>query len=223
MSSAHDGNQLRTNLPTNAGQLTFRGKLLARVDSIRAHTGGSRRQFITFTLLLAVAGSLWARPAGLLLWHRLRIITGMPRMAVAVDEAETMAALTPDTPASLDAGRAVRLDGALRRDPFVPAASAVIHVAQTNAVGQSNATPAGGSTLEPPVVFTLPQVRLSGTARGLGTAILDGIVRQVGERFDISGAVMELREVRSGAVVVEVDGAGPRLLLLSGEWRELEN
>lgn len=223
MSSAHDGNQSRNNLRMNTGPLTFREKLLARVDSIRVHTGGSRKQLITFALLLAVAGSLWARPAGLLLWHRLRIITGMPRMAVAVDEAETLAALTPDTPASLDAGRTVQLDGALRRDPFVPTTNAVILVAQTIAGGQSSETPAGASTIESPVVFALPQVRLSGTARGLGTAILDGIVRQVGERFDIGGAAMELREVRFAAVVVDIDGAGPRLLLLSGQWRELEN
>ena len=26
---------------------------------------------------------MWARPAGLLIWNRLRIITGMPRMAIA--------------------------------------------------------------------------------------------------------------------------------------------
>ena len=44
--------------------------------------------------LIAAAGIMMARPAGMLLWHRLRIITGMPRMAIANPSPDHAALMT---------------------------------------------------------------------------------------------------------------------------------
>ena len=57
-----------------------------------------------------------ARPAGMLLWHRLRIITGMPRMAVA--NPEPRQAMPSSGAGRLGAPRFLELDSRLARDPF---------------------------------------------------------------------------------------------------------
>ncbi|MEC7352547.1 MAG: hypothetical protein VXY94_07885 [Planctomycetota bacterium] len=76
----------------------------------------TRVRYALLGLTFAVAGLMIARPAGMLLWHRLRIITGMPRMAVANPEPRpattSPGAQRPGAPGSLE------LDARLDRDPF---------------------------------------------------------------------------------------------------------
>jgi hypothetical protein len=51
-------------------------------------------------------------------------------------------------------------------------------------------------------------IRLSGTAKGLGTALLDGAVRSVGDSVESGSLAFTLREVRSGSVLLESLGGG---------------
>ena len=87
--------------------------LAARLGTLLKST---RARYALLGLTFAVAGLMIARPAGMLLCHRLRIITGMPRMAVANPEPR------PATTAP-EAGRPgapvfLELDARLTRDPF---------------------------------------------------------------------------------------------------------
>ena len=76
----------------------------------------TRARYALLGLTFAVAGLMIARPAGMLLWHRLRIITGMPRMAVA--NPEPRLATTSPGAGRPDATGSLELDARLVRDPF---------------------------------------------------------------------------------------------------------
>ena len=47
-------------------------------------------------------------------------------------------------------------------------------------------------------------IRLTGTAKGLGTALVDGTVRTVGTRFEVSDYTFELIDVEAGAIHLAV-------------------
>ena len=186
------------------------GTLFGRIDRLRVRMGASRGQFATFSLLLAVAGILMARPAGMLLWHRLRIITGMPRMAVA-NQDPVQVARAESIPDRLDPGRPIILDQMLVRDPFMaPLPESDRSSENLLAVNRERS--------DEPVVIDLDaasdrliravsMIRLSGTAKGLGTALLDGAVRSVGDSVESGSLVFTLREVRSGSVLLESNEA----------------
>ncbi len=55
------------------------------------HRSQLRRTLIAAMPLLAFTTVLWVKPMGLLLWARLRILTNIPRTAVAEPEAERTA------------------------------------------------------------------------------------------------------------------------------------
>lgn len=55
------------------------------------HRSQLRRTLIAAMPLLAFTTVLWVKPMGLLLWARLRILTNIPRTAVAEPEAERSA------------------------------------------------------------------------------------------------------------------------------------
>lgn len=186
------------------------GTLFGRIDRLRVRMGASRGQFATFSLLLAVAGILMARPAGMLLWHRLRIITGMPRMAVA-NQDPVQVARAESIPDRLDPGRPIILDQMLVRDPFMAPLP-------ESDQSSENLLAVNRERSDEPVVIDLDaasdrliravsMIRLSGTAKGLGTALLDGAVRSVGDSVESGSLVFTLREVRSGSVLLESNEA----------------
>merc|ERR1711965_747999 len=77
---------------------------------------GSRRSTITSGLVLVIPVVALAQPLGLLLWARLRLLTTIPRTAMATEEPTRIAADPgvvefPDLP---DPG----LDDVFRRDPM---------------------------------------------------------------------------------------------------------
>lgn len=173
------------------------------LNKIRMKTGASPRQFAIFGLLLMVAGGLWARPAAVLMWHRLRIITGMPRMALADEDPEEVVQAQIDVPDRLDFGKPVYLDDVLERDPFKRrvVATAFSKNSMNETVRQNrdkNATERGER-----IAAAASTIQLSGTAKGLGTALLNGRVRQIGQGFTVGEFTFTLAEVQTGAVVLE--------------------
>ena len=181
----------------------FQRRLLSLVDEACSRMGASRRQFGILALLLVVACTFWARPAGMLIWHRLRIVTGMPRMAVANEDPDVLAQVDFDPPELIDAGRKVELDDTLVRDPFLADES-------SGDGGEVVAGNEGSDTgLDPDAHIQLltgltAQIRLSGTSRGLGSAVLNGRVSVLNAEFHTGDVDYRLLEVRSGAVVLEV-------------------
>ena len=175
-------------------------------ERIRIKLGASRGQFATLCLLLIIGGTVIARPAGMLLWHRLRIITGMPRMAVATPDPAAVAQADP-IPDRLDPGRPVILDDFLVRDPFrgpmpQPSNNAAVMVA-VEASKSSEAVVIELDLKSERVLKAASLIRLSGTAKGLGTALLDGSVRRLGDPIKSGPLVFTLREVRSSEVVLD--------------------
>jgi hypothetical protein len=181
----------------------FQHRVLVFVDAACSRMGASRRQFGIFALLLAVACTFWARPAGMLIWHRLRIVTGMPRMAVANEDPDVIAQVDFDPPELMDAGRKVELDEALLRDPFLAGSSDGDGGETASSAQDAND---GSDDRDHVQLLTglASQIRLSGTSRGLGSAVLDGRVSVLNAEIRTEDVDYRLVEVRSGAVVVEV-------------------
>jgi len=196
-----DENQRVTPSPTGG----LRERSLAIVDRCRIRCGASRSQFAVFSLLTLVAATMWARPAGLLIWNRLRIITGMPRMAIANEDPKALAQSDMELPESLQGGRVVLLEDTLRRDPF---AAVVRFDRDTMATGSrasasssevADASPASTERM----LAAVSGMRLNGSGEGLTTAIVDGRARSVGQAFEFDGMWCRLVRVRSNAVVIE--------------------
>ncbi len=188
------------------GASTFTRRVVVLIDGICTKIGASRRQFGIFALLLAVACTFWARPAGMLIWHRLRIVTGMPRMAIANEDPDVLASVDVPEPDMIDAGREVRLDQNLLRDPFLPGSAG-------DEQGGFRAGGANGPEFDSEArIQALAErasgIRLSGTSRGLGTAVLDGRVTVLGAESKTQEIDYRLVEVRSGSVVIDVSVPG---------------
>ncbi|HAW95588.1 MAG TPA: hypothetical protein DCX60_04860 [Phycisphaerales bacterium] len=176
------------------------------LERLRVRLGASNRQFMVFGLLLLTGGVMMARPAGMLLWHRLRIISGMPRTAIADQDPKIVSAHTAPTFEPVSEGRRIELDATLVRDPFDRPFSDTV-----SRVTTLESDPQGSSALRPELavdqsrlIETISSIRLTGTAKGLGTALVDGTVRTVGTRFEVSEYTFELIGVEAGAIRLEV-------------------
>lgn len=178
------------------------------LERIRVRLGASHRQFMIFGLLLLTGGFMMARPAGMLLWHRLRIISGMPRTAIADQDPEIVAARSGPSLGPVNAGRAIQLDVSLIRDPFDSPAFQPVQVTTTSISDQSELIASNPLTSpeQSSLVEVLSGMRLTGTAKGLGTALVDGSVRSIGSRFDVSEYTFELIAVDAGAIHLAVIG-----------------
>ena len=201
---------------------SIKQRVYRRLDGLRIKIGASRGQLATLGLLLIIGGTFIARPAGMLLWHRLRIITGMPRMAVANQDPAQIAHAGP-IPNRLDPGRPVVLDDFLVRDPFrapMPNQSDNAAVIAATALSLSNDAEVviELDMQSDRIVHAASLIRLSGTANGLGTALLDGSVRQLGDSIESGTVIFTLHEVRSGEVILEFtpsDGGSAVLIVLT--------
>lgn len=71
-------------------------------------------RFGPIALMLVAAVVLWVKPMGLLLWARIRILTNIPRTAIAEPEADLASDLRIELPPRV----AVEPPTAPRRDPF---------------------------------------------------------------------------------------------------------
>ena len=178
------------------------------LERIRVGLGASHRQFMIFGLLLLTGGFMMARPAGMLLWHRLRIISGMPRTAIADQDPEIVAARSGPSLDPVNEGRAIQLDVSLIRDPFDSPAFQPVQVTTTSISDQSEVIASNPLTSpeQSSLVEVLSGMRLTGTAKGLGTALVDGSVRAIGSRFDVSEYTFELIAVDAGAIHLAVIG-----------------
>ena len=176
------------------------------VERLRVRLGASQRQFMVFGLLVLTGGVMMARPAGMLLWHRLRIISGMPRTAIADQDPKIIAARTGPAFDPVSEGREIQLDVSLLRDPFDAPSVQPVQVVTTfeNDSHTTSDQPARISLEQSRLVEALSSIRLTGTAKGLGTALVDGSVRSIGARFDVSDYTFQLTAVHAGVIHLEV-------------------
>jgi hypothetical protein len=170
----------------------------------------SRKGALAFVALFAVVA--WAKPMGLLLWARLRILTSIPKTAIADDPTQASADRKPIE--ELDAG--FPAEGARLIDPF----AIDPHTFPTwDNPTPSNATivPTQKSAEETTEVPALDgfeaarrateRFRLQSAGRGLSMAVIDGRTYRIGDALEgADGMRFVLREVLEGAAVLEHDG-----------------
>lgn len=176
---------------------------------------GTRRTMLG-TLVLAVPLAALAQPLGLLLWARIRLLTSIPRTAMATEGEETLAATTPPTPAFPDLpGTALPAPGV--RDPFAtspthfPRSTIRQDLSTTtpkSSVGRVEDEERAATVLRERLAGIVGRLRVQGLVPGRGVALIDGRVRRTGEAFPVAvdGTTVRLVAVQQSMVVVECGG-----------------
>ena len=130
-----------------------------------AHLTADRRKFRAFGLLLAVAVVLWAKPVGLLLWARIKIITNIPRTAIAEDE-PLLTKMTPDSSRGVPAlpeSEKLHLSVWPMKDPFRIDQYFMPHTAQNSSLLQTEPKLGGDQAEDLPI----REASKEGTFRGV--------------------------------------------------------
>jgi hypothetical protein len=169
-----------------------------------------RRGALTLVAMLGVV--VWAKPMGLLLWARIRILTSIPKTAIA-DEPQTIEDREAEPP-EIDTG--IRDDFSVITDPFAidgavfPSPTRSAETARSEApifkpetVKVENQRPDGLETAR----RAAERFRLQSAGAGLTTAVIDGRTLRIGDILESSdGVQFTLVEVREQSVVLECDG-----------------
>lgn len=210
--------------------ISGRERLRAVAASVHRHGGrlfrfASRRSTITSGLVLVIPVVALAQPLGLLLWARLRLLTTIPRTAMATEEPTRIAAdpgvvRFPDLPAS-------GLDDVFDRDPMhvsphhfprsTPRATE-LEVGPKSDGGSAEDEGHEARLLRERLAFIVSNVRVQGLISDRGIALIDGRACRVGDEIPVGaeGVEMRLLEVRAGSVVIEVGGCEFVLRLIAG-------
>lgn len=179
-----------------------------------------RSRKIALALVTCVALLIWAKPMGLLLWARIRILTNIPKTAIAEPTAEQ--ASKPVQPSELDPK--LPAIGADLRDPFsvdgkvfpLPSAAVTTPQPESTVVHHETADPV--ETTEEPVESTAPSryetlrasaetVRVNSAGAGLQVAVIDNKVVRIGDTVTSSdGTAFTLVGVLEAGVVLGYEG-----------------
>ena len=211
-------------------RISGRARVQAMAASVRRRGGGlvrfaSRRSTITSGLVLVVPVIALAQPLGLLLWARLRLLTTIPRTAMATEEPTRIAAdpdliRFPDLP---DPG----LDPAFGRDPMhvsphhfprsTPRSSEP-EVGPKSGVVSTEDEGHEARMMRERLASIVSGVRVQGLISDRGIALIDGRACRVGDQIPAGTEGVEIRllEVRTGSVVIEIDGCEFVLRLIAG-------
>ena len=186
--------------------------------------GRDRRRGLVIAMLLAVPVLAWAQPLGLLFWARLRLLTDLPRTALATDgEKKVVVMPTEEFPELPDVG----FDMAANRDPLRISPH---HFPRAN--GQSGAGGIGTKlatdeadkpewrlTRRSYLTSLVKKIRLQALITGKSIAIMDDRTYRVGELIEseaMEGEQITLQSVGRNSVVVEVDGLEFEIRLAGG-------
>ncbi len=166
----------------------------------------SRKTALVFVAAFSVVA--WVKPMGLLLWARLRILTSIPKTAIADDPAK--GPVEPEKPKDIDpglSGGSAGLMDPFRVDPY--------RFPNPNVAPQSGAsiTPSSKPQVVPAEVDALvasegarraaERFRLQSAGRGLTMAVIDGRTYQVGDTLkSVDGFDFVLVEVLESAAVI---------------------
>ena len=175
-----------------------------------------RRTAILFLSLVSMVEIV--KLPGLLLWARIRILTSLPKTAIADDPSQPVASIEP--PVELDTGllqSAPVIEG-VRTDPFqidrdiFPDTIAVLSTMQTNPFD----TAVVASPIALPSAEELHQIamdaaqrdadgfRLQSAGRGFSLAVIDGRTHRIGEWMHGSnGIAFMLAEILDGSAVLQ--------------------
>lgn len=195
----------------------------ARMHSGRALRFASKRNTVLSGLVLVIPMVALAQPLGLLLWARLRLLTTIPRTAMATEVSATFAAVEvpafPDLPES-------GLDEAIKRDPLrisprhFPRAtpSSVKPEVAPKSEAQEADEDQEKRLVQERLASIVSEIRVQGLIPGRSVALIDGRACKVGDEVPtkVDGVSFRLLEVRMGSVVIEAGGHEFNLRLITG-------
>ncbi len=187
--------------------------MLSRVGSWTRGPRGSIVLLSAFTLIAL------AKPMGLLLWARIRILTSLPKTAIADDP--TTVNKGPELVPDLDPGLPTTLE--FRSDPFWIDP----HIYPNPMFAVPNATILDALPKAEPIAVedtrgldiaaareAAERFRLQSAGRGLSMAVIDGRMYRIGDALEGAGDMrFVLTEVLEGRVVLECDGEHFELFL----------
>ena len=174
-----------------------------------------RREMVLALLVLVIPVLAIAQPLGLLLWARMRILTSIPRTAMAV-EGEQVVVVVPEFEDSFPDLPVTTFEARPIRDP--------LSISSLHFPRSSNSTPDTGfepkspssaaeedgaaSRLRDQLAAVAARLEVQGLMPGQGLALVNGRVRRVGEEFpgNVAQATFHLIEVRKSAIVVRIEG-----------------
>jgi hypothetical protein len=174
--------------------------------------GWIRRRRSALAIVAAFAVVAWAKPMGLRLWARIRILTSIPKTAIADDP--TNAPEEPRPPVELDAGLPIGTNWSL--DPFqidprtfpkpTPAPEPRAETVAEPKVAPVTTDETPSEAIDGPRRAS-ERFRLQAAGKGLSTAVIDGRILRVGDAlFGADGLRFTLVEVLEGAVILDHEG-----------------
>lgn len=165
----------------------------------------SRKTLVFFSLITAF---VLAKPMGLLLWARLRILTSIPKTAIA-DDPEKVAAL-PQLPQDIDPrlpAAGARLIDPFRIDPHTfpssdnptPSQASIVPTQKSNAETTEVHAPEAFEAAR----RAAERFRLQSAGKGLSMAVIDGRTYRIGDALEgADGVRFVLLEVLDGSAVL---------------------
>jgi hypothetical protein len=177
------------------------------------HAFRTDRRVRTLAFTLAVASVLWAKPMGLLLWARIKILTNIPRTAIA-DPGDGAPVLVRNRP-DLAEPQELRVPGRPATDPFRIDDTAFPIPERPAETSPRGAKAAGGNAeeIDPSAVRERERAamaaafRVQAAGEGMGIAVIDGRTVKVGQSIDgRDGTAFRLVAVRGEGVVLECEG-----------------
>lgn len=176
----------------------------------------ARREVALAVVILAVPLAALAQPLGLLLWARMRILTSIPRTAMATEEIESVAIVPsdlevfPDLPSVAPEASSLRdpLDVSPDHFPRSTNSSSDRGIEPKSVPGTAEESEEAEESVRMRLVPVVSRLEVQGLMPGRGLAVIDGRVRRVGEEFDgnVVGATFHLVEVRKSVAVVRTEG-----------------
>ncbi len=176
----------------------------------------ARREVALAAVILAVPLVALAQPLGLLLWARMRILTSIPRTALATEDVERVAAVPndlqvfPDLPSVVPGPAALRDPLVVSPDHFPRSTNCTSDrfIQPKSAPGTVDESVEAEESIRTRLVPVVSRLEVQGLMPGRGLAVIDGRVRRAGEEFEgsVAGATFHLVEVRKSVAVVRVEG-----------------
>ena len=213
----------------NQQALTRAERLRMAFGSVRRHSSSalrfaSRRNTVLSGLVLAIPMAALAQPLGLLLWARLRLLTTIPRTAMATEDPSRLAVVEvpvfPDLPES-------GLDEVIQRDPLrisprhfpraTPSPKEPV-VVPKSAAEEVEEEDREKQLMQERLASIVSEIHVQVLIPGRGVALIDGRACKVGDEVPtkVDGISFRLLEVRVGSVVIEAGGHEFNLRLIAG-------
>ena len=213
----------------NQQALTRAERLRMAFGSVRRHSSSalrfaSRRNTVLSGLVLAIPMAALAQPLGLLLWARLRLLTTIPRTAMATEDPSRLAVVEvpvfPDLPES-------GLDEVIQRDPLrisprhfpraTPSPKEPV-VVPKSAAEEVEEEDREKQLMQERLASIVSEIHVQVLIPGRGVALIDGQACKVGGEVPtkVDGILFRLLEVRMGSVVIEAGGHEFEIRLIAG-------